>query len=251
MPRVSPSLLRAERGLCRGDLGRLSAFATLTGVAADIEQAEVSQLGYPLPLGFPLVAIVGHLIEDDPGRVMLLKPRGQLGVAGPEPLSAAGIKGSIDYLRRVHRHDLSGVRRRLDGSMDGGGVLVLGGREAGEDLIQLELAELLGSMPRNNITEMFAHATSLTTPFLRLAQAQFTALELSVRQRELVILAVAGLVDCEYEYAQHMPVSAAAGIPPALRERIRNGDFTAPDDPAEQAPLAFVLAVVEGTASRR
>jgi alkylhydroperoxidase family enzyme len=113
------------------------------------------------------------------------------------------------------------------------------------DSMPAELAELLGSMPRNNITEMFAHATSLTTPFLRLAQAQFTALELSVRQRELVILAVAGLVDCEYEYAQHIPVSAAAGIPGALRERIRNGDFSAPDDPAEQALLAFVLAVVE------
>jgi alkylhydroperoxidase family enzyme len=113
------------------------------------------------------------------------------------------------------------------------------------DSMPAELAELLGSMPRNNITEMFAHATSLATPFLRLAQAQFTALELSVRQRELVILAVAGLVDCEYEYAQHVPVSAAAGIPPALCERIRNGDFTAPDDPAEQALLAFVLAVVQ------
>ena len=48
MPRVSPSLLRAERGLCRGDLGRLSAFATLTGVAADIEQAEVSPAGVVL-----------------------------------------------------------------------------------------------------------------------------------------------------------------------------------------------------------
>ena len=106
-----------------------------------------------------------------------------------------------------------------------------------------DLAELLESLPRNNITEMFAHATSLTAPFLRLAQAQFTTLELSVRQRELVILAVAGLVACEYEYAQHIPVSAAAGIPPALRERIRNGDFTAPD-PSDQALLAFVSAVV-------
>jgi alkylhydroperoxidase family enzyme len=113
------------------------------------------------------------------------------------------------------------------------------------DSMPAELAELLGSMPRNNITEMFAHATSLTPPFLRLAQAQFTALELSVRQRELVIVAVAGLVDCEYEYAQHIPVSAAAGIPAALRERIRNGDFAAPGDPAEQALLAFVRAVVQ------
>ena len=112
------------------------------------------------------------------------------------------------------------------------------------ETLPAELAELLESLPRNNITEMFAHATSLTAPFLRLAQAQFTALELSVRQRELVILAVAGLVDCEYEYAQHIPVSAAAGIPPALGERIRNGDFIAADDPADQALLAFVSAVV-------
>src|SRR5260370_41374028 len=97
-----------------------------------------------------------------------------------------------------------------------------------------ELAELLGSMPRNNITEMFAHATSLTAPFLRLAQAQFTALELSVRQRELVILAVAGLVDCEYEYAQHIPVSAAAGKTPAPPRAIRNGRFNAPPAPPAQ-----------------
>src|SRR5260370_9489873 len=105
-----------------------------------------------------------------------------------------------------------------------------------------ELAELLGSMPRNNITEMFAHATSLTTPFLRLAQAQFTALELSVRQRELVILAVAGLVDCEYEYAQHVPVSAAAGRPPALPRRVMKSDLPGPADPAGQTVLDLVLA---------
>ena len=88
-----------------------------------------------------------------------------------------------------------------------------------------ELAELLESLPRNNITEMFAHATSLTAPFLRLAQAQFTALELSVRQRELVILAVAGLVDCEYEYeyeyAQNISVSAAPRIADDVFERTR------------------------------
>lgn len=104
-----------------------------------------------------------------------------------------------------------------------------------------ELARLLGGIPRNNITEMLAHATSLTGPFLRLAQAQFTALALSPRQRELIILAVAGLIDCEYEYAQHIPVAEAAGIAPALRAQIRGGDFDALD-PAERALLAFAAA---------
>ena len=39
------------------------------------------------------------------------------------------------------------------------------------ETLPAELAELLESLPRNNITEMFAQATSLPAPFLRLAQA--------------------------------------------------------------------------------
>src|ERR1700756_2266537 len=113
------------------------------------------------------------------------------------------------------------------------------------ETLPAELAELLESLPRNNITEMFAHATSLTAPFLRLAQAQFTALELSLRQRELVILAVAGLVDCEYEYVQHIPMFEVVGIEASVRDRVRIGDFDAIDDPAELALLRFVAGVVE------
>ena len=112
------------------------------------------------------------------------------------------------------------------------------------ETLPAELSKLLGGMPRNNITEMLAHASSLTAPFLRLAQAQFTALELSPRQRELIILCVAGRIDCEYEYAQHVPVSEAIGIDVALRERIRDGHVDASEDPAERALLALVVAVV-------
>lgn len=112
------------------------------------------------------------------------------------------------------------------------------------DAMPVETANLLTGLPRNNITEMLAHACTLTEPFLRLAQAQFTALELSDRQRELLILAVSGLIDCDYEYVQHVPISAAAGIDAELRDRVRGGDFDAPDDPGERALLAFVGAVV-------
>jgi alkylhydroperoxidase family enzyme len=112
------------------------------------------------------------------------------------------------------------------------------------DALPTETAALLNGLPRNNITEMLAHAHPLTEPFLRMAQAQFTALELSDRQRELVILAVSGLVECDYEYVQHVPISAAAGIDADLRDRVRGGDFDAPGDPGERALLAFVAAVV-------
>jgi alkylhydroperoxidase family enzyme len=114
------------------------------------------------------------------------------------------------------------------------------------DAMPVETAELLNGLPRNNITEMVAHGPSLTEPFLRMAQAQFTALELSDRQRELVILAVSGLVECDYEYVQHVPISAAAGIDADLRDRVRGGDFDVPEDPGEGAMLAFVAAVVRG-----
>jgi alkylhydroperoxidase family enzyme len=108
-----------------------------------------------------------------------------------------------------------------------------------------EVAALLGQFPRQAITEMFAHAASLTEPFLRMAQAQFTSTELTVRQRELIILAVAGLIDCEYEYAQHVPISEASGIDAVLRERVRDGDFDAIADRAEHALITFVAAVVK------
>ncbi|MCW2626168.1 hypothetical protein [Mycobacterium sp.] len=112
------------------------------------------------------------------------------------------------------------------------------------DTMPVETADLLNGLPRNNITEMLAHAHPLAGPFLRMAQAQFTALELSDRQRELVILAVSGLVECDYEYVQHVPIFASVGIDADLRDRVRGGDFDAPGDPGERALLAFVAAVV-------
>ena len=112
------------------------------------------------------------------------------------------------------------------------------------DAMPVETADLLNALPRNNITEMLAHAHPLAGPFLRLAQAQFTELELTDRQRELVILTVSGLAECDYEYAQHVPIIAAAGIDADLRDRVRGGDFDAPDDPGERALLAFVAAAV-------
>jgi alkylhydroperoxidase family enzyme len=113
------------------------------------------------------------------------------------------------------------------------------------DALPAETAKLLNSLPRNNITEMLAHAHPLAEPFLRMAQAQFTELQLSDRQRELVILAVSVLVECDYEYVQHVPIIAAAGVDADLRDQIRSGDFDAPDDPGERALLALVAAVIQ------
>jgi alkylhydroperoxidase family enzyme len=90
------------------------------------------------------------------------------------------------------------------------------------DALPGELAQMLGEMPRHAPIEMLAHSPQVAQQFLRLAQAQFTTLALSLYNRELVILTVAAFVGCEYEYRQHIPISAAAGVDPNLGQSIWN-----------------------------
>lgn len=112
--------------------------------------------------------------------------------------------------------------------------------------IPTELARMLDEMPRHAPIDMLAHSPQLAVQFLRLAQAQFTSLELSVRHRELLILTVAAHERCEYEYVQHVPVSEAAGVDPALREAIwKRGVNAASLAGEDRALLAFVGAVLD------
>jgi alkylhydroperoxidase family enzyme len=113
------------------------------------------------------------------------------------------------------------------------------------DTLPTEVAQMLGEMPRVAPIEMLAHSPQVAQQFLRLAQAQFTALELSLYNRELVILTVAAFIGCEYEYRQHIPISAAAGVDPRLGQSIwsSNVDESQLAD-ADRALLAFVGAVL-------
>jgi alkylhydroperoxidase family enzyme len=108
-----------------------------------------------------------------------------------------------------------------------------------------DLARTLDAMPRHAPIEMLAHSPLLAQRFLQLGQVQLGALELSPRNRELLILHVAAKVGCEYEYRQHIPISEAAGVEPDLREAIWSGELDTaalPDD--ERALLAFIDAVL-------
>jgi alkylhydroperoxidase family enzyme len=108
------------------------------------------------------------------------------------------------------------------------------------------LAGILAAMPSVGAIDMLAHSPVLTEHFLRLAQAQFTALELPERARELVTLTVAAKVRCEFEYQQHIPISAAAGVDPILRQAIWDrtvNPATLPD--AENVLIGFVDDVLK------
>ena len=113
------------------------------------------------------------------------------------------------------------------------------------DALPPELIRILEEMPRHAPIEMLAHSPAVAEQFLRLAQAQFTSLELSLGDRELLILVVAALVECEYEYRQHIPVSESAGVDSAVREAIWSGTLV-PSDLGERdrVLVAFVRAIL-------
>jgi alkylhydroperoxidase family enzyme len=108
-----------------------------------------------------------------------------------------------------------------------------------------DLSVLLDQMPAMAPVDMLSHSPALAQHFLRLAQAQFTTLELTARNRELLILTVAAHVQCKYEYEQHIPISEDAGVSPALRESIWVGKLDTDDlDAPDGALIAFVRDIL-------
>ena len=107
------------------------------------------------------------------------------------------------------------------------------------------LAGMLAAIPGVAAIDMLAHSPVLAEQFLRLAHAQFSALELPERVRELVILSVAAKGRCEFEYQQHIPISAVAGVEPALRQAIWDRTLDPASLPdAENVLIGFVTDVL-------
>jgi alkylhydroperoxidase family enzyme len=113
------------------------------------------------------------------------------------------------------------------------------------DALEGGIARILDEMPRSSATDMLAHSPLVAEQYLRLSQAQFTGLELSLRHRELLILTVASHVQCEYEYRNHVPVAESVGVEPGLAETIWRREVDASKLSAQdQALLTFVDAVL-------
>lgn len=99
---------------------------------------------------------------------------------------------------------------------------------APEDLTPA-MAELYRSSPggKLNIFRLHAHAPTVFPGYSEMAMAIFTALDVPPLEREMVVLVVAQVEDCEYEWAQHAQIAASMGITQAQINAIQAGDFTA------------------------
>jgi 4-carboxymuconolactone decarboxylase len=73
--------------------------------------------------------------------------------------------------------------------------------------------DALEKIPQLNVFKIAAHASSAFRPFLRYGGTLLARLELDPSLRELAILRVSVLADCDYERVQHEAIARGIGIP--------------------------------------
>jgi AhpD family alkylhydroperoxidase len=109
-----------------------------------------------------------------------------------------------------------------------------------------DIIGLLSQIPRHGPVEMLSHTPALAKLFLLQGQALITSIELSARQRELVILTVGVLTGCDYEIIQHVPISEAAGVDAAQRDALSRRDFhNSALSPEDRTLVCFVQGVID------
>jgi alkylhydroperoxidase family enzyme len=109
-----------------------------------------------------------------------------------------------------------------------------------------ELRELLKKANLNVFT-MWAHSANTIGLIMQLGAVQFAKLELPRSIRELVTLFGARANAASYEWAQHVALSAAAGVTDAQRAALERGQLDpALFNPQEMAALQFAAAVEAG-----
>jgi 4-carboxymuconolactone decarboxylase len=74
-----------------------------------------------------------------------------------------------------------------------------------------------------NMINVLAHHPRIAIPFLEMAKALFL-INLSMRLREIAVLRLAHLSNCEYEWFQHVAIGKYAGLTDADIEAIRAGE---------------------------
>jgi alkylhydroperoxidase family enzyme len=109
-----------------------------------------------------------------------------------------------------------------------------------------DVRELLTSLPPDPMVKMMSLSAGTVKPFVQLARAQFTSLELPARSRELVILTVAEYTASTFVAAQHDPIALAAGVGERTRQLIRDRQLDSPElSPADRALICLTAEVVQ------
>ncbi|GHF32752.1 hypothetical protein GCM10010218_12270 [Streptomyces mashuensis] len=114
-----------------------------------------------------------------------------------------------------------------------------------------DLPESMKSLSQGRIINVYRtllHSTHTVEQVARLGAVLFApGAALDPVDRELLILTFGLHYEAEYEWAQHVPISAAVGITDEQRVALRNGDTDADVfTPAQRALLRFAGTVADG-----
>ncbi len=112
-----------------------------------------------------------------------------------------------------------------------------------EDYRYLLDEDVLGEL---NLFRAMGHVPRAMQAYMRLGTALWNAGDLSTRERELAILAVARAERSRYEWHQHVDIGQAAGVTVEELRHIARGDDT-PFPEREQAVMRYAEAVARGT----
>jgi 4-carboxymuconolactone decarboxylase len=106
--------------------------------------------------------------------------------------------------------------------------------------------ETLDGLPPLNVFRMIANAETAFRPWLAFGGALLGSLELDPRLRELAILRVAAIVECDYERVQHEPIAIGVGARPEQVAAVVAGRTSGEEfDDLEELVLRFVGEVIE------
>jgi alkylhydroperoxidase family enzyme len=113
--------------------------------------------------------------------------------------------------------------------------------------IPADVRAFLASLPPDPMVKMLSYSAGTVQLFVELARAQFTALELPPRSRELVILTVAAYTSSTFVAAQHDPIAEAAGVSKKTRQLIRDRRLDSSElSRADRALIRLTADVVQG-----
>jgi len=114
------------------------------------------------------------------------------------------------------------------------------------DLTPAQAEAHKGPSGKLNLFRLLAHAKTLQPGIGQAVQAMMTDVTIEPMDRELCILAVLHLDRGRYEWAQHLQVADAMGLPKAKVEAIADDRFGDPVfEPREKALLTFTRQVVK------
>lgn len=111
-----------------------------------------------------------------------------------------------------------------------------------EDYQYLMSEDALGE---RNVIRAIANNPAVLQSYMRYGTTLWTETDLTDRERELVILAVARALDSRYEWHQHVELGQDAGVSRDAIRRIGREEFDA-FDPGERALLAYATAFATG-----